>query len=83
MQTYILPSMEWAPLLQIIINDARAGDIIEVHTAEMVTYAQQGDAARGADGRDRGVPPHRQRGSTSGARHGPRDRLSAAGMAYH
>ena len=41
MQTYILPSMDWAPLLHIIIQDARAGDIIEVHTAEMATYAQQ------------------------------------------
>ena len=41
MQTYILPSMDWAPLLHIIINDARAGDIIEVHTAEMAAYAQQ------------------------------------------
>ena len=41
MQTYILPSMEWAPLLQIILKDARAGDIIEVHTAEMAVHVQQ------------------------------------------
>ena len=47
MQTYILPSMDWAPLLQIIIKDARAGDIIEVHTAEMATYAQQAVQSEG------------------------------------
>ena len=47
MQTYILPSMEWAPLLQIILKDVRAGDIIEVHTAEMAAYAQQAMQAVG------------------------------------
>ena len=47
MQTYILPSMEWAPLLHIILKDARAGDIIEVHTAEMAAHAQQAVQAEG------------------------------------
>ena len=47
MQTYILPSMDWAPLLQIIVKDARAGDIIEVHTAEMAAHAQQAVQAVG------------------------------------
>ena len=47
MQIYILPSMEWAPLLHIILKDARAGDIIEVHTAEMVAHAQQAVQAEG------------------------------------
>ena len=68
MQTYILPSMEWAALLHIIIKDARAGDIIEVHTAEMAAHTQQ--ALRSVGRRDVTVV---FRPTGSGGRAGPGD----------
>src|SRR4051794_23309054 len=35
MRTYILPTTDWAVLLPIILRDAQAGDVLEVHTREM------------------------------------------------
>jgi hypothetical protein len=34
-RTYILPTTDWAVLLPIILRDAQAGDVLEVHTPEM------------------------------------------------
>jgi hypothetical protein len=33
--TYILPTIAWASLLEIIVRDAPPGAVIEVHTSEM------------------------------------------------
>ena len=41
MDTYILPTTEWAPLLQIIVKDAQPGDVLEVHTDGMYALAVQ------------------------------------------
>jgi hypothetical protein len=35
MRTYILPTTDWAVLLPIILRDAQAGDVLEVHTPAM------------------------------------------------
>jgi hypothetical protein len=37
--TYILPGLDWAGLLEIVVRDALPGDVIEVHTPEMEELA--------------------------------------------
>ncbi len=39
--TYILPDLGWAPLLEIIVRDAPAGAVIEVHTPAMHALAER------------------------------------------
>ncbi len=39
LNTYILPGLDWAGLLEIVVRDALPGDVIEVHTAEMEELA--------------------------------------------
>ncbi len=39
--TYILPTIAWASLLEIIVRDAPPGAVIEVHTSEMERVTQQ------------------------------------------
>ena len=39
--TYILPTIAWASLLEIIAKDAPRGAAIEVHTAEMQRVAEE------------------------------------------
>ncbi len=39
--TYILPTIAWASLLEIIAKDAPLGAVIEVHTAEMRRVTEQ------------------------------------------
>ena len=48
MRTYILPTTDWAVLLPIILRDAKAGDMLEVHTREMwdLTTQMATDAGR-------------------------------------
>ena len=48
MRTYILPTTDWAVLLPIILRDAQAGDVLEVHTREMweLTTQMAGDVGR-------------------------------------
>jgi hypothetical protein len=38
--TYILPSTEWACLLDIIVRDAPPGAVIEVHTEAMYVLSE-------------------------------------------
>lgn len=42
MKRYILPTTDWSSLVPIIIRDAQAGAVMEVHTEEMA------DLVRGA-----------------------------------
>jgi hypothetical protein len=48
MRTYILPTTDWAVLLPIILRDAQAGDVLEVHTPAMweLTTHMAGEAGR-------------------------------------
>ena len=39
--TYILPDEGWAPLLEIIVQDAPPGAVIEVNTAGMKALAER------------------------------------------
>ena len=39
--TYILPTTDWAMLLDIIVREAPPGSVIEVHEAAMLTLAEQ------------------------------------------
>ncbi len=39
--TYILPDLPWAILLGPILQDARPGDVIEVHTDAMREHVEQ------------------------------------------
>ena len=39
--TYILPTIAWASLLDIIVRDAPSGAVIEVHTSEMERVSKQ------------------------------------------
>ena len=39
--TYILPTIAWTSLLDIIVRDAPPGAVIEVHTSEMERVTQQ------------------------------------------
>ena len=39
--TYILPTIAWASLLDIIVRDAPPGAVIEVHTSEMERVTEQ------------------------------------------
>ncbi len=39
--TYILPTIAWASLLEIIVRDAPPGAVIEVHTSEMERVTEQ------------------------------------------
>ena len=39
--TYILPDEGWAPLLEIIVQDAPPGAVIEVNTAGMQALAER------------------------------------------
>ena len=39
--TYILPTIAWASLLDIIVRDAPSGAVIEVHTSEMERLTKQ------------------------------------------
>jgi hypothetical protein len=61
MDTYILPTTEWAPLLHIIVKDAQPGDTLEVHTDGMYALAVQTLRTVGRDDltvvqRDRAAP---------------------------
>ncbi len=39
--TYILPTIAWASLLDIIVRDAPPGAVIEVHTSDMQRVAER------------------------------------------
>jgi hypothetical protein len=45
--TYILPSVAWASLLEIIACDAPSGAVIQVHTPDMQALALETLLARG------------------------------------
>jgi hypothetical protein len=46
---YILPTLSWSSLLEVIVRDAPPGSTIEVHTEEMRALAERMLAEHGRD----------------------------------
>jgi hypothetical protein len=71
--TYILPDEGWAPLLEIIVRDAPAGAVLEVHTVGMQALAKRmlQDVGR----QDMTVELRTPRGTAPAHGPGPADRL--------